>query len=64
MNKEDKQELNSIKKELQSIIDELESIASGVRKNFTGIGNGTCASSITKVANQYRTVKTTLNKID
>lgn len=57
-------ELESIKRELQSIINELDSISNGVKRNFAGIGNDRCASSISSIANDYRYVKKRLDRID
>lgn len=57
-------ELNSIKNELNSIIKELEAISSGVRNDFTGIGNEKCADCIDRVLNQYYAVKRKLNNLD
>lgn len=57
-------ELASIKRELSSIISELESISRGVRGDFTGIGNDTCADCIDKVIDQYNYVKRKLNNLD
>lgn len=53
-----------IKRELQSIINELDSISSGVRRDFSGIGNEVCADCITRVANHYRDVKRRLDTMD
>ena len=57
-------ELSEIKRELNSIISELESISSGVKADFTGIGNEQCASCIDRVVNQYRYVKRKLDNMD
>lgn len=57
-------ELESIKSELNSIIGELESISSGVRKDFTGIGNEQCANCIDNVLNSYYSVRRKLNNLD
>lgn len=59
-----KRELNAIKDELQSIINELDRISDGVRSDFRGIGNDTCANCIDRVISQYRSVRRQLNKID
>lgn len=59
-----KAELASIKKELDSIIKELESISSGVRKDFTGIGNDKCADCIDRVLDQYYVVRKKLKNLD
>lgn len=56
--------LFEIKRELNSIISELESISSGVRSDFTGIGNDKCADCINKVLNQYYYVRQKLNNLD
>ncbi len=57
-------ELYLIKDELQGIIDELYSIAGGVSKDFDGIGNEICASSVIQAAKQYEIVKQKLNQMD
>ena len=49
-----KYELYLIKTELQGIIDELNNISAGVRRDFSGIGNDKCASSISSSAQHYR----------
>ena len=57
-------ELNLIKRDLKSIIDELEEISCGVRRDFQGIGNETCADCIYRAAEQYRWVKGKLDNLD
>lgn len=57
-------ELYQIKRELQSIITELDNIAAGIRRDFTGIGNEQCASCVSRVSAQYRTVKSKLDHMD
>ncbi|AST93441.1 hypothetical protein BC6307_20310 [Sutcliffiella cohnii] len=57
-------ELYAIKRELLSIIDEIDSIAAGINKDFVGIGNEKCTSSLNKIANNYRNVKYKLDRID
>lgn len=57
-------ELYEIRKELQKIINELDSIATGVRGDFSGIGNGRCADCVARVAEQYRTVRRKIDNID
>lgn len=57
-------ELYLIKQELQNITNELDTISLGVRRDFTGIGNEKCASSLTTAANHYRNVKSQLDKMD
>ena len=57
-------ELDAIKRELNLIIRELESISSGVRNDFTGIGNDKCADCINKVLGQYYYVRRKLNNLD
>ena len=64
MDKKALKEIESIKKELQSIIDELQNISYGVNKDFVGIGQGTCAGCIRKVANHYPDIKEELKRID
>ena len=59
-----KSELESIKGELRSIITELESISAGVRSNFSGIGNETCAACIDRAISQYKSVWNKLNRLD
>ena len=59
-----KKELNSISVELNSIISELESISAGVRKDFVGIGQGTCADAIDRAVRNLKTGRTRLNNID
>lgn len=58
-----RRELSNIKTELQSIINELDNIAVGLKTDFKNIGNDRCAQAVTKVADQYRTVKRKLNNI-
>ena len=57
-------ELYLIKKELQDIATELDNIANGVRRDFSGIGNDKCASSISASALHYREVKAQLERMD
>lgn len=57
-------ELQLIKNELQGIIDELYNISNGVRRDFDGIGNDRCASSVAKAAAQYEIVKNKLNSMN
>lgn len=59
-----KYELYLIKRELSSIINELNDIAYGVRRDFTGIGNGRCATSISGSASHYRDVLRQLERMD
>lgn len=59
-----KAELDSIKRELSAIIRELESISHGVRYDFKGIGNESCASCIDKVVNSYYSVRRKLDNMD
>ncbi len=58
-----KTELNNIIRELNSIIIELDSISNGVKTDFQNIGNDRCATGVSKVAQQYRWVKTKLQNI-
>lgn len=64
MGANEQNELESIKRELQRIINELDSISRGVRKNFEGIGNERCASSISAIADDYRRLKRQLDRIN
>lgn len=57
-------EIESIKAELQGIIDELNSISYGVKKDFSGIGNDVCATSLANSAKHYSEVKSKLSKMD
>lgn len=57
-------ELYLIKGELQSIIDELNNISSGVKRDFSGIGNEKCSASVSASAQHYRDVKAQLEKMD
>jgi len=57
-------ELDAIKNDLQSIINELEDIASGIKRDFIGIGNEQCASVIIEEAERYRKVKRKLDGIN
>lgn len=57
-------ELSAIRRELDSIILELESISTGLRKDFTGIGNEKCANSIDRALAHYYSVRRKLNNID
>lgn len=57
-------ELYQIRQELKKIIDELDTVSNGVRKDFDGIGNDVCATAITKAANNYRSLKKQLDKIN
>lgn len=63
MDAQARQELESIKQDLQNIIYELESIASGIYRDFVGIGNDKSASKIRSVADHYRYVRGKLNNI-
>lgn len=56
--------LNESKKELRSIINELRSIESGVRYDFSGIGENLCANCIDKIADRYEGVLNRLNRVD
>ena len=64
MNVDAKRELDSIKTALSAEIRELEEIASGLRRDFTGIGTERCADVIDGVISKYRTVLRKLNNID
>ena len=57
-------ELYEIKIELRNIINEMRSISSGVRRDFSGIGNEKCSDSINKVIDQYTYVQRKLDNID
>lgn len=57
-------ELYLIKEELRKIINELSAVSTGVRYNFSGIGNDRCANTIDLVIEQYKTVSKKLAKID
>lgn len=59
-----KYELDSIKLELKKIIDELNQISSGVRYDFSGIGNERCSNLIDDVAREYKKARTKLNQIN
>lgn len=63
MDSKDVKELNSIKSELQSIINELDDITSTIRSSATNVGESQAALCISEVADKYRGVKKTLNKI-
>lgn len=58
------QELDLIKSELKSIIAELESIEAGLRRDFVNIGTEKAADCISKVVNNYNTVKKKLDNIN
>lgn len=64
MNAKGLSELYAIKQELQSVINEIESIASGINRDFEGIGNEKCASRLNKIADHYQYVRRKLNNID
>ena len=57
-------ELHEIKFELNNIINEMRNISSGVRRDFSGIGNEKCSDSINRVIDQYVYVQRKLNNID
>ena len=57
-------ELYEIKIELRNIINEMRSISSGVRRDFSGLGNEKCSDSINRVIDQYTYVQSKLNNID
>lgn len=57
-------ELNSIRTELNSIISELEDISAGVRKDFVGIGQDTCANVIDLAISNLKIGRTRLNNVD
>ena len=64
MDYQSSQELEAIKRELHSIISELEDIRNHVRTDFTGIGSGDCADSISSVLNNLYTAERRLNNLD
>ncbi|HHX37266.1 MAG TPA: hypothetical protein GX717_04715 [Clostridiaceae bacterium] len=55
--------LQECKAEMNSIVNELLNIESGVRNDFSGIGQDLCANCISKVADQYRVVLRRLNAV-
>lgn len=57
-------ELSSIQTELNSIISELESISAGVRKDFVGIGQDTCADVIDRAISNLKTGRTRLQNVN
>lgn len=57
-------ELYEIRVELRNIINEMRSISSGVRRDFSGIGNEKCSDAINRVIDQYTYVQRKLNNID
>lgn len=57
-------ELYLIKTELQSIIDELYNISNGVGRDFEGIGNEKCATSIITAIVQFELAKQKLNSMN
>lgn len=64
MDSASRNELESIKRELNSIIGELDSISSGVRRDFRGIGNDTCANCIDRHISSLRSAKWSLDHLD
>jgi archaellum component FlaC len=64
MNSSAQNRLYSIKQEIQTIINELEHISDGINRDFEGIGNARCASSVNRIAEHYKHVKRKLNNID
>lgn len=56
--------LNSCRAELRSIIGELREIESGVRREFTGIGEDLCGNCIDRIAGKYDGVLVRLNRVD
>lgn len=56
--------LNTCRAELRSIIGELREIESGIRGDFTGIGQDLCGNCIDKIADKYEGVLTRLNRVD
>lgn len=57
-------ELNNIRTELNSIIRELENISYGVRRDFKGIGNETCANCIDRHIRSLYSAKHSLDNLD
>lgn len=64
MNAGDKAELDAIIADLNILVRELESIASGVNKDFIGIGNAYCSNAVYKSANNCSQVRNKLKNID
>ena len=56
--------LDECRSELRAIIRELEDIESGVRRDFTGIGEQLCGDCISKVINNYEYMLRKLNNVD
>lgn len=56
--------LNSCRYELSSILNELRDIQSGIRRDFSGIGQDMCADSIGKIIEKYEGVQHRLNRVD
>ncbi len=57
-------ELRLIKKELNLLINEIELISTGIRKDFSGIGNEKCAAALNSIASNYYTVRRNLNNLN
>ena len=56
--------LSECRSELRSIISELESIESGVRRDFTGIGEQLCGDCLSGVISKYESVLRRLNNVN
>lgn len=56
--------LGSLQRELRSIIHELESIASGISRDFEGIGSEVCARRIRDFIDQCENAQYYLGRVD
>lgn len=56
--------LSGCRSELRSIIREIRDIESGIRSDFTGIGQDLCADCVERIAAKYDGVLTRLNNVN
>ncbi|MFI3312537.1 MAG: hypothetical protein R3Y62_01490 [Eubacteriales bacterium] len=56
--------LSQCRTELRSILTEMESIESGIRSDFTGIGQDLCGNCLEKVITRYEYALTKLNNVN
>ena len=55
--------LSECKREMRSIVAELRDIESGIRHDFTGIGEQLCGNCIDKIADKYEGVSRKLDNV-
>lgn len=57
-------ELYYIKRDLRNVVAELDDIATGIQRDFEGIGEDMCAACISKTRSNCQSAQTKLNRID